>query len=59
MTTRERLIYAQEVAATLAEHNVAYLPIVYRLEDEIVKVDRALRAARGKVRGARIKVQAA
>lgn len=59
MTTRDRLIRAQGIAAALAETNPAYLPIVYRIEAEIVEIDRALRAARGKVRGARVKARAA
>lgn len=46
----DRLTRAQAVVASLVEKNLTYLPIVYRLEAEIVELERALRAASVRVR---------
>lgn len=59
MKSIDSLIRAQSIVASLAEHDVRYLPIVYRIESEIAAIERVTRAAKIKVIGARVRDRAA
>ena len=59
MNEIDRMIRAQSIVAALVGENLAFLPIVYRLDAEIVAAERDIRASKIKVTGSRVRDRAA